>query len=227
MKLKLNHIEFQKEIEERGIQYLVHFTPTINLFSIFTQGKILSRAILERMGIQHYDILDAIQFTDNVRYDNKNYINLSIQRPNFKLFNRFRQNTAFMNHIFWCVLLIDTKYIYSSETLFSITNAANSFNKKDISGEITTFRKMFDEEIEIVTSYDKKIFKRVDLKPCYTTDQQAEVLVKDEIPIDDILKICFQNEIELARTKAALIDFNTSKFIVDKSFFNKKELCQI
>lgn len=47
MQLKLDHTAFEKEIEERGIEYLIHFTPTINLMGIFELGKLLSRALLE------------------------------------------------------------------------------------------------------------------------------------------------------------------------------------
>ena len=41
MELKHNHLEFKQEIANRGIEYLIHFTPTINLLSIYEQGKIL------------------------------------------------------------------------------------------------------------------------------------------------------------------------------------------
>ena len=51
MNLKQNYIEFQKEIADRGIEHLIHFTPTINLLSIFEQGKLLSRALLEKNDI--------------------------------------------------------------------------------------------------------------------------------------------------------------------------------
>lgn len=47
MDKKAQHIEFENEIANRGISQLVHFTPTINLLSIFEQGKLLSRALLE------------------------------------------------------------------------------------------------------------------------------------------------------------------------------------
>ena len=110
MNLKPNHIEFQKEIEERGIEHLIHFTPTINLLSIFEQGKLLSRTLLEQFDIDQTDIFDYIEFTDDIRFDDKSFINLSIQHPNSFLFNRFRQKTANEHHIYWCVLKIDKKY---------------------------------------------------------------------------------------------------------------------
>lgn len=221
MNLKPNHIEFQKEIAERGIEYLIHFTPTINLLSIFEQGKLLSRALLEQLDIHQTDIFDYIEFTDEIRFDDKNYINLSIQHPNSFLLDLFRQKTAKKHHICWCVLKIDKKYIYQADTLFSVTNAANSHNKRNVgvSGDIAKFRMLFANSLKVVTSYNSRTITRNNLKPKYPTDEQAEVLVKNEIPVEDILEVCFKDEQDLAAGKAALSDYYTSNFVVDASLF--------
>lgn len=226
MEFKSNYLEYQKDIEERGIEYLIHFTPAINLLSIFEQGKLLSRTLLEQFDIDQTDIFDYVEFTDNIRFDDKNYINLSIQHPNSFLFNRFRQKTANETHIFWCVLKIDKKYIYQTETLFSITNAANSFNKRNIgvTGDITKFQMLFSNSLEVVTSYNSKTVSRNDLPAKYPTDEQAEVLVKNEILVSDIIQVCFKDENDLAMGKAALSDYNTSNFVVDTSLFTNKRL---
>jgi hypothetical protein len=81
MSLKNKHSDFVIEIEERGIEHLIHFTPTLNLYSILEQKQLMSRSVLESLDIDQYDILDYVQFTDNVRYDDKRYINLSVLRP--------------------------------------------------------------------------------------------------------------------------------------------------
>lgn len=221
MNCKPNYIEFQKEIEDRGIEYLVHFTPAINLLSIFEQGKLLSRALLEQFDIDQTDIFDYIEFTDDIRFDDKNFINLSIQHPNSFLFNRFQQRTSNEHHIYWCVLKIDKKYIYQADTLFSVTNAANKHNIRTIgvTGDIDKFRMLFAEQLQVVTSYNSRIITRNNLKKKYPTDEQAEVLVKNEIPILDILQVCFKDENDLATAKAALSDYDTSNFVVDASLF--------
>lgn len=221
MNLKPNHIEFQKEIEERGIEHLIHFTPTINLLSIFEQGKLLSRALLEQFDIDQTDIFDYIEFTDDIRFDDKSFINLSIQHPNSFLFNRFRQKTANEHHIYWCVLKIDKKYIYQADTLFSVTNAANSHNKRNVgvTGDIAKFRMLFANSLQVVTSYNSRTVSRNNLNAKYPTDEQAEVLVKNEIAISDILQVCFKDEKDLATGKAALSDYDTSNFVVDASLF--------
>ncbi|WP_313600155.1 DarT ssDNA thymidine ADP-ribosyltransferase family protein [Epilithonimonas vandammei] len=223
MNLKENYLEFEQEISQRGIQHLIHFTPTINLLSIFEQGKILSRDLLERFVVDQTDIFDYVEFTDEMRFDDKHYINLSIQHPNSFLFNRFQQKTADQSHINWCVLKIDSKYIYEVNTLFSITNAANSHNKRTVgvTGDILKFKKMFSDPIQVVTSYGSRNVARNGLPSKYPTDEQAEVLVKNEIPVSAILQICFRTQIEMARAKAALSDYYTSNFVVDESLFQK------
>ncbi|GGJ99053.1 DarT ssDNA thymidine ADP-ribosyltransferase family protein [Parabacteroides faecis] len=224
--MKRDSIEFQEEIASRGIEHLIHFTPTINLLSIFEQGKLLSRSLLERFDIDQTDIFDYVEFTDNIRFDDKSYINLSIQHPNSFLFSRFRQKTVDESHIYWCVLKIDKKYVYHADTLFSVTNAANSHNKRNVgvTGDINKFRMMFANSLPIITSYSSKTITRNDLKNKYPTDEQAEVLVKNEIPVSDILQVCFKDEKDLATGKAALSDYDTSNFAVDASLFTNSRI---
>lgn len=226
MEEKPNFIEFKKEISDREIEHLIHFTPTINLLSIFEQGKLLSRALLEKFDIDQTDIFDYIEFTDDIRFDDKSFINLSVQHPNSFLFNRFREKTKNDVHINWCVLKIDKKYIYLTDTLFSVTNAANSHNKRNVrvTGDIGKFQMMFANSLQIVTSYNTKTISRNGLKTKYPTDEQAEVLVKNEISISDILQVCFKDEKDLAAGKAALSDYNTSNFVVDATLFTNARI---
>lgn len=226
MEEKQNHIEFKKEISDRGIEHLIHFTPTINLLSIFEQGKLLSRALLEKFDIDQTDIFDYIEFTDDIRFDDKSFINLSVQHPNSFLFNRFREKTKNDVHINWCVLKIDKKYICQTDTLFSVTNAANSHNKRSVrvTGDIGKFQMMFANSLQIVTSYNTRTISRNGLKTKYPTDEQAEVLVKNEISISDILQVCFKDEKDLAAGKAALSDYNTSNFVVDATLFTNARI---
>ena len=209
MEEKQNQLEFIKEITDRAIEHLIHFTPTINLLSIFEQGKLLSRALLEKNDIDD-TLLDFIEFLDSIRFDDKNYINLSLTSPNHFLF------------INWCVLKINPKYIYKSDTIFSVTNAASSIAKHTygISGDIQKFKKLFENGI---TSKVGNI-QRGNLKSKYPTDVQAEVLVKNEILISDILQVCFKDEADLARGKAALSDYNTSNFVVDSTLFTNTRI---
>jgi len=215
MKLKLDYKDYIDEIKRRRIEYLIHFTPTRNLYGIYDHKKILSRAILEKLDIEQFDILDYIQFTDNIRYDDKTFINLSISAPNTFLFSKFRKITKDDCTISWSVLKIKPKHIYEIDTLFSVTNAGSNDAKRiGITGDYDKFKMLFADYIDI------RHGRRGRLKACYTTNVQAEVLVKDCIPIESIVAVCIESQSKLAETKAALSRFDTSKFIVDSEIFS-------
>lgn len=214
MSLKPNHNEFQLEIDERKINDLIHFTPTRNLFSILENNELMSRAKLENLDIEQFDILDYVQFTDDVRYDDKNYINLSISGPNTFLFSKFRQKTEDDFTINWCVLKINPKHIYDNKTLFAVTNAASKAAKGiGITGDIEKFKMLFAQKIPIPYGTRDNIADK------YPTNVQAEILVRDIIPSDSITEVCFENEENLAAAKGAMYSFDTSKFVVDKEVF--------
>ena len=221
MELKSDYIVFQNEIKRRGIKCLVHFTETINLLSILENKRIYSRAKLEKLRIEHHDILDYIEFNDKIRLDElKDFINLSISFPNFFLFSRFREkiNWAYIN---WCVIKVDPKYIYAKETLFSVSNAASNASRFQyhITGDYQKFFMLFKDKLSITNSYNTKINNRLNLLDKFPTDVQAEVLVKDQIEYSDIIEICFQNNELLASAKAACDGNDTSKFCIDATLF--------
>lgn len=217
--LKVNHLEFRKEIERRNIECLIHFTTTLNLYGIIEQGAILSRESLEGLDVESYDILDYVQFTDKIRYDDARYINLSVSRLNSFLFSRFSNRTLNDPSISWCVLKIDPSVILLEETLFSVTNAASySAQKIGINGSLETFKRMFSDTL---TLENGRSYTRKGLLECYPTDIQAEVLVKDIIDSSCVKEVCFQSKHDLVRTKAAFCDleFDRPLFKVDKSCF--------
>lgn len=222
MRVKDDYMDFKNEITEREIEYLIHFTPTINLFSILENQELMSRAKLECLDIDQFDILDYVQFTDDVRYDDKNFINLSISGPNTFLFSKFRQRTKDDITIRWCVLRIDPKYIYEAESLFAVTNAASSAAKRQfgISGDIKKFRMLFDDQLTINAFNGPRILTRDGIHTRYPTDVQAEVLVRDAIPAESILEVCFDTKESMAEAKAAMSSFQTSNFVVDKEIFS-------
>ena len=226
MELKPNYPVFKNEIKNRSIEYLVHFTPTLNLLSILEQKKLLSRSVLESLDIKQYDILDYVKFTDDVRYDDKSYLNLSISSPNTFLFSKFRDKTSSDMSIKWCVIKIDPKHIYDSETLFSVTNAASSSAKYQfgISGDIDKFLMLFSDELNINSRNGVRQIVRRGIQNKFPTDLQAEVLIKHSIPEESIISVCFETQNDLAETKAAMSEFNTSNFIVDPKIFSPSRI---
>lgn len=211
-------MNIEEEVKKRGIKNLIHFTPTINLMSIIEQKALISRAGLESLDIEKFDVPDYVQFTDSIRYDDKNYINLSITTSNKFLFKRFRERTQHDPTILWCVLLIKTEPLYWQDTLFSVTNAASrAAQRYGINGDVETFKKMFSNELMT----KQKISRKTNYPENQTTDFQAEVLVKDKLPMFCIEKVCFPDEESKAATLAAFsfLDFDASIFKVDKSLF--------
>lgn len=219
---KKNYLEFQGDIDRRGITSLIHFTPTLNLFSILEHGQLMSRAILENLDINQYDILDYVQFTDKYRYDDKHYINLSVSGPNTYLLSKFMSKTKEDMTVRWCILKIDPSHIYDEGTLFSVTNAASKAAKNQfgISDDIQAFRRMFDVNLRMSTSSGTRVFSRDGTSDQYPTDVQAEVLVKDTIPISSITSVCFESAEGMAQAKAAMMGMNTDNFVVDLEAFH-------
>ena len=226
MQLKPNYIEFQKEIRKRKIEYLIHFTITRNLYGIFTQQEIMSRARLSQINTDQIDIFDLIDFPDKKRFDDTNYINLSISSPNTYLLNKFKERTKEDCTITWCILKINPKHIYDKETLFSVVNAASNAAKHQyhITEDINKFRMLFADELLFRTSSGERSVKRNGILSKYPTDIQAEGLVKDSIPLNSIIEVSFFSKEDLASTKAALSEFNTNNFVVDKEIFNPNRL---
>ena len=215
MDKKSDYIYFQEEISKRGIEFLIHFTPPINLYSILEHGKLMSRKNLENLDVEQFDILDYAQFTDSIRYDDKSFINLSISGPNTFLFSKFRERTKDNMTIDWCILKIEPKYIYEKETRFSVTNAASNIAKSiGITGDLEKFKMLFANSINMPYGIRGKINSK------YPTSVQAEVLVKQDIRAESIIEVCFYSKESFASAKAALSEFDTSNFVVDEEIFS-------
>lgn len=183
--------------------------------------------MLESLNVEQFDVLDYAQFTDDIRYDDTHYINLSISFPNTFLFSKFREKTKDDITITWCVLKIDPIFLYVKDTLFSVTNAASNAAKYqyEISGDLNNLEMLFLPELNINTYVGSRLLKRTEnLKAKYPTDIQAEVLVKDEIPIEFIKSVCFYNEEDMACAKAAMSHLDLPECIVDKSLFSNNRI---
>lgn len=193
--LKPDYQLFVEEMERRGIEYLVHFTNLSNLIGILKTGAIYPRWYLNRENFEYV-------VNDEMRLDSEKYINLSIMHPNFCLLQKMIEKSSDI----WCILKIDKKYIYNVYTEFSVTNAANYYNKMNIgiTGDLEKFKMMFMEEIKFETSgkVERIIYRKVG--NMFPTDIQAEVLCRYYIPINDITEICFANSKELYNAKIKL-----------------------
>ena len=151
-------------LKNRNITRLVHFTPADNLESILENG-VLSRLYMDENGFDYW-------YTDENRLDGKlNYISNSITFPNYKMFWSKRNEDKDTD---WIVLSIDSDILVDKfDTEFYRKNAAANdplkYKYEPTSNDALEFMFMDYE------NRDPYIPEN------YTTDPQAEVLVKDII----------------------------------------------
>lgn len=214
----------KKIIKDREITELIHFTSTRGLEGIFKARHILSRFELENSNfVDDNEIL--FNSNDTFRMEGKNYINLSVSKPNKSLFNRFKHRKESDPTIGWCILKINPHVLLDDnlKCFFSITNAANSAAKNDygIKSDVESFKKMFNDEVVVKNSYGSKTYSRFGLNKNQTTDNQAEILVEGKIPFKYINAICFETEHEKIRTSNiwSYLNLDNSKFEVDGEIF--------
>ena len=166
----------KKDIEERvfsrRIPFLVHFTSIDNLESILENG-LLSRTLLEEKKMK-YD------YSDGERRDNYlECISTSISFPNYKMFfkKRIDSNCTWR----WAIILLKREILWELECKFFSSNSAYGY-----------FKTLTEAELSTVQSFDK-MFLELPSRSCipdhYTTDPQAEVLIKGKIPQHYFLKV--------------------------------------
>ncbi len=164
--------DIKERVLSRRIPFLVHFTSIDNLESILENG-LLSRTLLEEKKMK-YD------YSDGERRDNYlECISTSISFPNYKMFfkKRIDSNCTWR----WAIILLKREILWELECKFFSSNSAYGF-----------FKTLTEAELSTVQSFDK-MFLELPSRSCipdhYTTDPQAEVLIKGKIPQHYFLKV--------------------------------------
>jgi hypothetical protein len=174
----MNKEKIKNFAEETEIPYLLHFTHISNLKGIMEKGLISRNAV--------DDSTEEVITNDEERYDGrKDTISLSIAHPNDLMFYKYRDIDED-----WCVLAIEKKVLWEQDTLFCKHNAADSTmsNTSDSTlSSIDSFKGMFDE----MPHLDDR--KEQCLKGFDPTDKQAEILVKNHVPTENIKGIFLSN----------------------------------
>lgn len=211
--------EIEQEVKRRGINRLCHFTPSRNLVHILTGET----GILATKHLQESE-RNVFTPTDLERWDrHEGYICCSVQYPNAWYFAKAQVNEKLFKD--WVVLLIDPKYLWQDGVRFCPRNAAAGGGIYVTDG-FTGFLSLFADRVE--GAYGKVRLRQPNHPLCCPTDDQAEVLVPDQIELADILAIGVQTEEqaqnELARLK--YVDASTQKldFIIAPKFFDKYSL---
>jgi hypothetical protein len=199
-------IILKKIVEDRGIEFVIHFTRIENLKSILDNG-IKSRKKLEKYKMNSI-------FNDEYRIDGfENATCCSICHPNYKMFYSLRQSNPKQE---WAVIGIKKDIIWKKDCAFCIENAASS-NVTSIPIEQRkgkkAFKKLFDE---LTTSPTRKELKIPDSCP---TNPQAEILVFEDIKPEDIVGVAFNNSTTAEEYKKLYKDF---QFIYHRAFFGPR-----
>lgn len=172
--------DIRARVDARKILHLVHFTPIANLESILEHGLKSRNALAGHKYV----------FTDEYRSDGcLDWISLSVSFPNYKMFYAKKNSLKDVDE--WAILLIKKEVLWELDCKFILTNAA-SFG-------IRIFR---DEKWSSVEAFEDMfgyVEHRIGIPDFYTTDPQAEVMIRDEVPSHYIGMIAVERQADANR----------------------------
>lgn len=197
-------------LENRNVQFLVHFTPASNLPSILSHG-IMPRSALAGKGI-HADTPDEQRF--DFRMD---YSSFSVSFPNYRVFYSKRMNTPFT----YVVLIIDPQIILDlpiSSISYLPDNAASGLIR-NVEQHIgyEAVEALFPETVQI----GKTLFTREQLclPDHFTTNPQAEVFIHSSIEPKYIRSII---TIDVEQTNRVREQLNSFSVRIPKVIYNRE-----
>lgn len=204
----LDNKEYKQFIEERGITRLCHFTKIKNLPYILGKYDGIDNGILATEYIDDR----VCEVNDQHRLDGRrDYVCTSIEYPNLKFFYVSQKNSKDSNFRDWVVLLINPEII-GNTALFSKYNAALERGKYIKKG-ISSFRELFD-------NFDVRPML---LPDNITTNDQAEVLISQKIPVEAIYGVVFKDksvaDAEKIRLKLCGVNTENLKFYICEEMF--------
>jgi hypothetical protein len=206
----------QQECANRRITRICHFTQSRNLAHIFDDPL----GLCSKRTLQQHDM--PYNPTDPDRHDGRDdLICCSIEYPNTYYFARVREQ----DHLFkdWVVLMIDPRHLWHPETCFCPCNAARARGAYIQTG-IIGFRSLY-----AATSPGIDFPRPATHLHAAPTDIQAEVLLKDPIPLDSIIGIAVHTEEqahrEIFRLKLQGITLDKPIYIAP-DFFERASLSQ-
>jgi hypothetical protein len=185
----------------RGVTRLCHFTKLKMLTHILTSNE----GILASASIRS----DVKTVIDINRYDGElDYVCCSIEYPNSWFLREAQQRDTDQIFSDWVVLYIDLGILDNRDTKFCACNAGKGCGSH-IFNNLGELKKLYSSP---------NIFRRYRtprMLSCCPTDDQAEVLIKDNIPIKYITGIAVGNDDIAARVSAILTTYS----IFDKQIF--------
>jgi hypothetical protein len=209
-----NQEEINSDVRKRKIRWLCHFT----------QSRKLSHILGEAAGIYSIEWLkenrpDIFDQNDSNRLDGyPNYINCSIEYPNTWFLNKAKKREVLFTD--WSILLLKADLLWLPKTRFAYRNAAAI--SSNIKEGFEAYSKMFADSI--TGAYGKTFTRDKNHVPSCPTDGQAEVLIYQHIPIDQIIGIVFadkkQAKLEIDRLDSLKIKLNNIDIYIAPHFFD-------
>lgn len=228
--------EFSLFVKKRGITRLCHFTRINNLPFIFGTDNAgsIPNGIVSRRIVKGSDLFTSLprgmEYTDAKRLDcREDLISTSIQVPNSKYFSRVinkeKIKGAFNE---FCIVLINPNII-DDETIFCPGNAATKGYRDILKDDDDKFKGLeaFKCLFRDVNNPKHGLIKRgIYLPNNYTTDEQAEVMIPNHIPVNYIDGIVFKDKETAIMESDKLqlcnvVDISHKKFYYCQNMFAK------
>lgn len=202
-------------VTRRSIRCLLHFTHASNLASIVEYG------VLSRAECWCHKIKPRIN--DPVRLDYlQGYVPTSIEWPNWQLFYRYRKLARPEPDDNWAVLVIRPDIIWAHPCVFTSINAS-SYSQTSISmktrGHPEYFEQLFGNEPLRGRGIRRE---QLQIPDNFPTSPQAEVLVRDLVPPDRILRIVVYSELALRSIARGLPESATNLLKVNPAPFGRR-----
>jgi hypothetical protein len=206
----------EEQIRHRGITRICHFTPSRNLVHIAAEGRgILSTAQLSQ------DERALFTQQDLARLDaHPEHISCSIQYPNAWYYASKRNPVGEgANFPDWVMLAVDPQHLARADTLYCQNNAGGGTR---LEAGAKAFEGLYAAKVE---DSKGRTFNRTPKRPqsCPTNDQ-AEAMIHQQIPLDDIKTIFVPDTAQAARVYVQLEqvggDASRFRYAIAESFFN-------
>jgi len=161
--------------------------------------------------------------TDKQRLDGyTSFVCCSLQYPNPYYFSKARSNESLF--LDWVILLLSIDLLENPNTLFCPFNAAIGRGAHVTSGE-SGFNSLFDRTV--VSPLRTLTRSPSHMKSC-PTDLQAEILVPDLVPLQDVKAAVVSSEVqartEVARLRQAQLDPSALEWYICSELFDRDSL---
>lgn len=186
-------------IEDRMIEYFVHFTNAANLENILRYGLLPCRDLTEQ-GIEHFDT-DEERFDLLRNSDSPCPVCLSVSFPNCEMLWRKKHYDEICKDWNWCILLLDPMKVTERKCSYFDHNAATTriIRGNGLADTVEDFKGMFKSEVTGTNTKFPYVRERIFPQESenewkYTTSPQAEIQCFEGISTDCIWKAVFEDQ---------------------------------